>query len=70
MTSAAAQATARVAFRLHVRLVRARALADRLPPLAVRRLVHAHAAARSLCQAMLKSQQGQRGHGGGHASHD
>ena len=58
MTSAATQATAHMAFRLHVRLVHAHALADRLPPLAVRRLVHARAAARSLCQAMLKSQQG------------
>ena len=59
MTSAAAQATAHAAFCLHVHLVRTHALADRLPPLAVRRLVHARAAARSLCQAMLKSQQGQ-----------
>ena len=58
MTSAAAQAAARAAFRLHVHLVRAHALADRLPPLAVRRLVHARATACSLCQAMLKSQQG------------
>ena len=44
-----AQPAARAALGLHVRLVRARALADRLPPLAVRRLVHARAAARSLC---------------------